>query len=499
MKKTRLIWLIILSACLFAVMVEPVRAQTDDGVNYHAYSYSYWGQPVASPAGFTVEETKNGEELGVGKLFEPKDLYISPQRELYIVDSGNDRVMVFDLNWKQLRTIDKLIAEDGSENVLKSPSGVFVDRDGAVLIADTGNKRVVRCDENGHILAVYQKPDADIQFTGIDFLPYRVLSDDTGCVYVLCQGIYQGALVYEADGAFIGYYGTNYVEAGVVSALKLFWKNLASEERRSKMERFVPEEFTSFDIDEKGFVYTVTEITKTSKNQIKKINPLGVNVLDDNTRIQSNYWGRYGDLELRWYGGKVLQPRFVDICYDGEGFINALDRERGRVFQYDTEGNLIMLGGGTAGQSGTFKKATAIECADDRLYLLDEQKANITVFRFTEYGKEIRQATQLYTAGRFSESRVLWKSVLEKNANCELAYAGIGKAFYEEGKYGEAMHFCKLGYDRKGYAKAFAEYRAELVGRYLPWVATAAVALTLAVLIRSWVRRARKTLKRFRG
>ena len=465
---------------------------------YQTYLYSYWGKPVASPAGFTVETTYTGRELGVGKLFEPKDLYISSQKEIFIADGGNNRVLVFDQNWKLLQTVTAMTDADGKKTALKMPSGVFVDKEGARYIADTGNKRVIKCDKDGHLLQTYGQPENDIQFTGIDYLPQRIVVDDTGYVYVLCKGIYQGALVYENKGKFIGYYGTNYVEAGLSSALELLWKRLATDEQRSKMARFVPEEFTSFTIDDKGFLYTATEITKTSKNQIKRINPLGVDVLEESNRVQQSYQGRYGDLELRWHGGKVLQTRFVDISYDPKGFINALDRERGRIFQYDTEGNLLMLGGGSANQAGTFKKVIAIDNLDDRLYVLDEQKANITVFCFTEYGQEMRKAITLYNAGKFSESKDLWTGVLQKNGNCELAYAGIGKVLYEEGRYAEAMKYFKLGYDRPGYAKAFSEYRLLVLRRVIPWIATVVIVLLVVVFIRSRFKKLKALLHAYR-
>lgn len=465
-------------------------------VSYDSYTYSYWGKPVASPAGVTVETTYNGRQLGVGRLSEPKDLYIAPNGDAYLADSGNNRVLIFDENWKLKASVTELTDGQGKMTALKAPGGIFMDKRGHVYIADTGNKRVLQC-EGTQVLQIYEQPANDIQFTGIDYLPQRIVVDDAGYVYVLCKGIYQGALVYENGGAFVGYYGTNYVEAGLGSALQLLWKRLMTDEQRSKTALFLPEEFTSFTIDGDGFIYTATEVTSSSKNQVKKINPLGVDVMDANERVQSAFQGRYGDLELRWYGGKVLQTRFVDISYDPAGFLNVLDRERGRIFQYDTEGNLIFLAGGTASQEGTFKKVTAIDNRGDEIYVLDEQKANITVFALTAYGREMREAVGLYTAGRFSDSKALWEQVLRKNSHCEIAYSGIGKALYEEGQYAEAMRYFKRGYDRPGYNKAFSDYRLQLLRQLIPWVGSAAVVLGLLIFLVGRVRRLRAEMKKY--
>ena len=466
--------------------------------NYSTYTYSYWGKPVSSPAGMEVETTYNGRQLGVGKFSEPRELYISPAGDIFVSDSGNNRILQFDASWQIKKIWKDLIGTDRQTTSLKEPIGVFVDAQDRLYIADAGNKRVVQCNMQGQILHTYVQPENDIQFTGIDYLPQRVLVDEGGYVYVLCKGIYQGALVYENSGMFTGYYGTNYVEASISSALQLLWKRLMTEEQRSKTDLVLPEEFTSFAIDDEGFIYTATEVSKTSKNQIKRINPLGVDVLEESQRISAEFQGRYGDMELRWYGGKVLQTRFVDISYDAGGFVNVLDRERGRVFQYDTEGNLIMLGGGSADQEGTFKKATAIDNCGDRIYVLDEQKANITVFKLTDYGKTVREASMMYSKGLFTESKELWEKVLRLNANCEIAYSGIGKALYEEQQYKEAMTYFKKGYDRSGYNKAFKEYRMRLMQTILPWVGSAVLVLVAGVFVYKRVRRLRTLVRRWK-
>ncbi len=67
----------------------------------------------------------------------PHDLVLSPDRRLlYVADVGNNTVQVLDP--KTLRIVGKIGADD-----LDSPHDVFFDDKGRLLVADTGNDRVV--------------------------------------------------------------------------------------------------------------------------------------------------------------------------------------------------------------------------------------------------------------------------------------------------------------------------------------------------------------------
>ena len=46
-----------------------------------------------------------GEDLLVGPLNNPNDLFVSPKGESYIVDTGNNRLLVADRDFQLLRVI----------------------------------------------------------------------------------------------------------------------------------------------------------------------------------------------------------------------------------------------------------------------------------------------------------------------------------------------------------------------------------------------------------
>jgi len=85
-------------------------------------------------------------------------------------------------------------------------------------------------------------------------------------IYVLADGIYEGLLEFDVDGNFRGFLGAPLVRPTI---LERFWAKLATREQRKRMVLFLPTEYTTVDLDERGFLY-VAEF-----NQIRRLNPSG--------------------------------------------------------------------------------------------------------------------------------------------------------------------------------------------------------------------------------
>ena len=81
--------------------------------------------------------------------------------------------------------------------------------------------------------------------------------------------------------------------------------------------------------------------------------------------------------------------------------------------------------------------------------------------------------------------------VLTLNTNYLLAYGGIGKAQYRQGKYQEAMENFKLASDIANYSAAYKEYRTERLENILPYV----LVIFFLGIIALMVRGAYKTIK----
>ncbi len=443
-------------------------AFTASAASYKGYTYDYWEEAVPSQIGYTVEGVYTAKDISseIGDFSEPKDLYVSPENMIYILDSGNKRIVVLD---KALK-LNKIISDFtyNKEKVeLGDTTGIFLDNNGKIYIADPTSNCVWITDENGVILSKLEKPDTDMLEEELEFRPQKVLVDSAGTVYVAAAGVYQGALLYTPQGEFDGFYGSNTVEVSGKLLLDRFWKRIMTNEQADNIAKYYPEEFTSFDIDEKDFVFTVTQTTSTKK-KIKKLNPMGRDTLEAE---------KFGELESVPINGKLTDSLFADIVVSDSGVFSALDQRSNRIFQYDSEGELLFVTGGNGSQSGTFSTPSAIEVLGDRLIVLDSQKNNITVFSPTDFGKMVLEAVNYYTDGKYHDARSLWEEVLKYDHNYITAYTSIGKALMADEEFEDAAKYFKLANDREGNSDAFQSYRNEILQKNFIWICIAAVIL----------------------
>ena len=152
---------------------------------------------------------------------------------------------------------------------------------------------------------------------------------------------------------------------------------------------------------------------------------------------------------------------------DAEGIYFAVDKVRGHIFGYDTQGNMLFAFGGNGNMDGYFKLPSAIDHMGNDLLVLDAQNASITVFTPTEYGNLIYQAIAEYDAGDYEASGETWRKVMAMNGNYDQAYIGIGRALMRQGEYHEAMKYFKLKWDTTNYSKAFKQYRKMWVEEHI--------------------------------
>ena len=114
--------------------------------NTSARDYSGGAATVVPPARVSGEPGS-----GPGQLNEPRGLAADSRGNLYVADTKNSRIQVFDPNGQFLRAIGVPGSGDGQ---LKEPCGVAVDADGTVIVADTWNHRVARFKADGSWLGV---------------------------------------------------------------------------------------------------------------------------------------------------------------------------------------------------------------------------------------------------------------------------------------------------------------------------------------------------------
>lgn len=417
---------------------------------YESYNYNYWKEATPSPAPFLPVRSVTGKDLGIGEFVEPADMHVSKAGNIYVLDSGNRRIVCLDNSWNIIRIIDSFTRE-GKEDTFANPSGIFTDELEQIYVADTDNQRVVVLSKGGELVRILENPESDVLPEGFQFYPLKVTVDHANRVFVVARGVYEGIMQFEENGTFIGYVGTIKVKRDYGD---YFWRLLSTDAQRAQMRLFIPTEFSNLDIDSKGFVYA-TNIDVASEEPIKRLNPSGEDVLK-----RSGYFAVAGDIYFR---RSVGPSKFVDIKVLGDGMYSALDSTQGRIFTYDDTGNLLHVYGGIGNQLGVFKTPVAIEMAGELQLVLDRGKSSIAVFEPTEFGRSVEQAVRHHYRGEDAEAERYWERVLRLNANYDIAYIGIGKSKLMKGENKEALHYFELGMDRKNYSVAYKRYRREVM------------------------------------
>ena len=456
-------------------------------IPYKGYSYDEWDVAIPSQIGYLPDEVYYGDIDREIFFSAPEDMCMAENGDLYVLDSGNNRVVVLDRDYRLVKVLETFTSPDGSPYSLFSPTGIFVKGD-SLYIADYENMTVVVSDTDGNIRQLLTKPENGTFPQESEFRPQKVLCDSGGNVYVLVLGVYQGAVVFNPQGEFTSFYGSNTVEITARLLMDRFWKSLLNTEQQEQMSNYVPVQFTGFDISDEDFMYTCTGVNVGVDSELACVNPSGSNLWANANTI--------GDLEVGYHKVHAYRTVFVDVVVAENGFVYALDSTKGRIFMYDSEGNMIFAFGGKGSQRGTFAIPSAVEAREDEVLVLDKSKSSLTVFRPTKYGKTVMQALRLYIDGDYDGSRRLWEQVLVEDGNMYTAYTGIGKALLYDGKYKEAIGYFRRGRAYEYESKAFTEYRAQMLREAFPYLISAVCLVVAIVAVCVFLVRRRKKERR---
>jgi predicted membrane-bound mannosyltransferase len=85
-------------------------------------------------------------------LFGPRDIAIDSKNQLWVTDTGNDRIQVYSLQGQYIKTVGSSGKGDGQ---FDEPVGIDIGKDGTIYIADMYNKRVVELDPDGNYKAQF--------------------------------------------------------------------------------------------------------------------------------------------------------------------------------------------------------------------------------------------------------------------------------------------------------------------------------------------------------
>ena len=110
---------------------------------------------------------------------------------------------MLDKDYKLVRIIET-ITNNGEVLDLSSANGLYVSDNGVLYIADSYNQYVIVADSQGSVKKIITKPDSPIVPDNMEFKAKKVVEDDDGFIFVLCEGVYYRALVFNSKFEFGG-------------------------------------------------------------------------------------------------------------------------------------------------------------------------------------------------------------------------------------------------------------------------------------------------------
>ena len=428
-----------------------------------------------------------GTEKSFGISFKsPTDMLYKFDKYIYVLDSGNSRIVKLDKNLTKVIDIyaNFYYAETNEHMSFYNAMGFTVDDNENFYIADTENYRVFRADNKGNVNLLILRPDE--QLKDVEDSPFsttKVMLDRKGQIYIICDSINMGAFVFNDKGEFQNYFGANTVQATADVLINYVRKRFMTREQLKALKKSTPITLTNFDIDDQGFVYTVTKTDQSKRNtkfegMLRKLNYQGDNVFD----LSDNSMG-FGDFEWDRQTTKIRNTSFSDVDIDKDGYINLIDSGRGKIFQYSEDGDLITIFGGFSNQAGTFVEPSAIESVGEQIFVLDKSTASISVFKPTPYTAALRKAYALLDSSHADSALDAWQEVLKYNTNSQFPYYGMGRAYEMKADYENAMKYFKLANAKAEYSKSYKEYRKEYVTNNVWWMAIIAVIAIVIIVI----------------
>ncbi|MBN2601443.1 MAG: hypothetical protein JXR87_05590, partial [Candidatus Marinimicrobia bacterium] len=165
-----------------------IRVVSTDGVISH----------FAGTAGVS-DFAGDGDAAANAKFSTPRDIFIDSEENIYIADSGNNRIRKIDRNGIITTVAGSGYSSFGGDGgpavnaYLKLPTGVCLDTNGNMFIADMWNNRVRKVDTNGIIStfagngAYSSTGDGGLAVEASMYYPQGVVADNDGNVFVSVQ------------------------------------------------------------------------------------------------------------------------------------------------------------------------------------------------------------------------------------------------------------------------------------------------------------------------
>lgn len=211
---------------------------------------------------------------------EPVHVHIGPSDSIAVIDKTLGKVLVFDGD----RTLVREVGDAEGEGQLSSPEGGFVHTNGDIYVADTGNRRIAIFDAQGGFLRAFGKPDAAALGDSYQFVPTGLAVDRRGVMYVTVRGSDQGVIRIGDEGEFLGFFGANKSQPSFLNWVK---RLLLTKEQLEKEIANKPRPVANIGLDQEGYLLAVSPGIGMAGN-IRKLNAGGADALKN--KVLENSW-----------------------------------------------------------------------------------------------------------------------------------------------------------------------------------------------------------------
>lgn len=462
-KLKRIVTAVVLAAVIGMMFLQITVSADSPYVTYTINGYYRIRQTQTAYLAYATI-TKFGEE----SLTSPSDIYIANDGLIYVADSGNARIVVGNAEGELVRII--------GAGTLVNPRGVFVTDNGNIYVADRDANKIFIFNGDGELIEEYGKPSSPLYGDEVSFLPIKLAVNSAGIMFIVCESNTNGIVeISPTDGGtFLGYFGTNNAAKNLTT---IIYRAILTDAQRAKMVSNIPATPTNLTIDSKGLIYTVTR--GNENDTLKRLNIAGTNMIynTDNT---------YADTPTSVVAGNHDNVYVAD--------------QQGYIFEYNNEGEMLFVFGGPDDGSQRVGLSTMVSGisidAQDRIYVLDSDKAKIQIYQPTEFTNLLHSALSLYSKGRYTEAMESLTQVLKMNSMFDYANKAMGRCYFYEDNYEEALRYARLAKDYSGYSDAYWEIRNTWLKNNILTVVLVLVFLAVAVKVIKYLDKKKQILRR---
>ena len=200
-KLSKILSLFFVTLFIFAITASAASAP------YTTYTYDINFNTLESPDAYVPDKEITNYDMNMDTpLSKPQDLFVDENKNVYIADTGNKRVIILNSSFEYQFEITSFTNDQGVPDALADPEGLFV-TDEYIYVCDTSKSRIVMFTLEGEFVRIIYSPEADIMGTDTSFRPMSVAVSKSGRMYIVSSQTYSGIFSYNENLEFESFIG----------------------------------------------------------------------------------------------------------------------------------------------------------------------------------------------------------------------------------------------------------------------------------------------------